>query len=236
MKHPLSGRKPDKVYLINGWLATESNTTLDPSVNNNGDWFWDNKTRTLSYILINQGYTLQDYSVNLQAVICQFPGCITPIIKPTPATRFYNSRPEVFSLWGDNSTWELFNSSMPQDGDDVHIPTGFYMVVNSSLPKMNKFRIDGAVELDSSMDHYLEANMILLNGGQLIIGWEKDPILTAVTVNLTGELNDISTRRKRDLSANQVNDSQGFDSIGEKGIGVSKNYFLIKYYLGYKCS
>jgi len=75
--------------------------------------------------------------------------------------------------------------------------------------------------LDSGMDHYVEANMVLINGGQFIIGFENAPILTNVTLNLTGEMNDVSARRKRDTSANQINDTQGFDSIGGRGIAVS---------------
>ncbi len=52
--------------------------------------------------------------------------------------------------------------------------------------------------------------MILINGGQLIIGWENNPILTSVKIVLTGELSNVNIN----------NLPQGFDQIKSKGIGV----------------
>jgi hypothetical protein len=96
-------------------------------------------------------------------------------------------------------------------------------VIDAPLPKLDKFRIDGVVEFDNKLNHYLEANMLLINGGQLIIGWENNPILTNVTLNLTGDLTYRMQRRKRD--ANLM--LQGFDAVNGKGIGVS--CFISKY-------
>ena len=105
------------------------------------------------------------------------------------------------------------------------IPAGRFVVIDAPLPKLDKFRIDGVVEFDNGRNHYLEANMILVNGGQLIIGWENNPILTNVTVNLTGDLTYRLERRKRD--ANPM--LQGFEQINGKGIGVSCFAFNFKY-------
>ena len=76
---------------------------------------------------------------------------------------------------------------------------------------MKNFQIDGAVEFDNGRNHYLEVDMILINGGQLIIGWENDPILTDVKIIFTGEFDKVT-----------INDlPTGFDQIKAKGLGVS---------------
>jgi hypothetical protein len=53
--------------------------------------------------------------------------------------------------------------------------------------------------------------MILISGGQLIIGWENNPILTNVTIVLNGEFSTIP-----------IVLPQGYDQINSKGIGVRK--------------
>ena len=61
------------------------------------------------------------------------------------------------------------------------------------------------------------ANQAFINGGQLIIGWANNPILTNVTINFTGEWNpQSSSRRKRDTSLPDTVDSIS----GLKGIAV----------------
>jgi hypothetical protein len=54
--------------------------------------------------------------------------------------------------------------------------------------------------------------MILINNGQLIIGWENNPILTNVKIVFTGELSTVNIN----------NLAQGFDQIKAKGMGVIK--------------
>ena len=52
--------------------------------------------------------------------------------------------------------------------------------------------------------------MILINNGQLIIGWENNPILTNVKIVFTGEYGNLNIN----------NLPQGFDQIKAKGMGV----------------
>ena len=51
--------------------------------------------------------------------------------------------------------------------------------------------------------------MIFINGGQMIVGWENNPILTNVEISLTGVKNDL-----------QFMLPDGIQTIGGKGIGV----------------
>ncbi len=105
MQHPLAGRKPDKVYILNGGLATESNNSVSPLTSNNGDWYWDNSTNMLQFIVINKGNTVQDYRVMLSAEICQYPGCITPNNSQPSNLNLTTSRPANALYWSNLSTW-----------------------------------------------------------------------------------------------------------------------------------
>lgn len=219
IQHPLSGRKPDRVYLLNGQLSTESNNTLSVTTNNNGDWHWDNTTKTLSYILINNNnqQPFADYSVSYSAQFCLYPGCIIPDNNPnnipTNNNNTINSRPANALFWCNETTWKLIgnnDSVLPVANDSVLIPAGAYVVVDCVLPPLKHLQIDGALEFDNGMNHYLEAYMIFINGGQMIIGFENDPILTNVTIVIKG---DFETDTDTDLS-------DQFSLVKSKGIGV----------------
>lgn len=81
--------------------------------------------------------------------------------------------------------------------------------MDTALPKLILLQIEGVLELDNGIDHHLEADLIFINGGQLIVGWENDPILTNVTIVLNGIKNEL-----RFVLPN------GLENIGGKGIGV----------------
>jgi len=70
-------------------------------------------------------------------------------------------------------------------------------------------KIEGILEFDDSIDHYLEVEMIFINGGQLIIGWESNPMKKDVKIVLTGKKSSLNFMLP-----------DGFSLIGGKGIGV----------------
>lgn len=227
INHPVAGRKPDKVYLIAGSLSTESLTPLDPQKNKNGDWYWYNDTKTLSFILKNgdpNSIPSIDLNLNLAPIFCLYPGCIEPKIDVIDdQTNITVKRPADALFWSQLGTWQkiakpnwggyLGNGSyaLPSNNDNVLIPNGTFVVVDCVLPKLKNLQIDGVLEFDNGRDHYLEVDMILIKGGQLIIGWEDDPILTDVKIVFTGELDKVTID---DLPP-------GFDEIRAKGMGVS---------------
>ncbi len=77
------------------------------------------------------------------------------------------------------------------------------------MPQLDVLQIEGILEFDNEIDHYLSVNVIFINGGQLIVGWEDSPILTNVVITLTGELNSYNFTLPDQLSM-----------IGGKAIGV----------------
>ena len=147
-----------------------------------------------------QSQPLLDVPVLFSAYVCRFVGCITPT---SPSLRApVTSRPPDALYWSNLTTWYTvaiyggYRNSVdgilqpPSDYDSVKIPDGLYVVVDTVLPKMKYLEIAGIIELDNGRDHYLEANIIFINGGQLIVGWENDPILTNVTISITGKKAD----------------------------------------------
>lgn len=160
-----------------------------------------------------------DFPVTFSALKCFYVGCQPPL---NPSYKLpVTSRPMTALYWSNTTTWSfalpgqggyLGNNKfgLPRDNDTVLIPDGKYVVCDINiLPKLKHLQIEGILEFDNKMDHYLEVDMILINGGQLIIGWEKDPILTNVTIVLTGEKGSLNLRLPN-----------GLDQIGGKGIGV----------------
>ena len=143
-------------------------------------------------------------------------------------------RPANALYWSQITTWQTValhggytytadgSIRFPMDNDDVKIPYDLYIVVDTVLPILKHLQIDGILEFENSLDHYLRANVIFINGGQLIVGWENDPILTNVTIELIGT----KTNRYDFILPDQST------TFGSKSIGVyggnsfKKNYYL----------
>lgn len=225
-EHPLSGSKPDRIYLINGLISNESTLPLMPNNNKNGDWYWNNLTNTLSVIIINdlKMEPFVDYNLWFSAESCFGASCAgKPNYKISNQVTL-NDRPENVLFWSQLSTWRSIATSewgnpnrLPIDNDQILIPAGVFVVVDCVLPKLKYLQIDGYLEFEDGRDQYLEVEMILINGGQFIIGWENAPITSEVKIVVKGEL--------RTLNINNL--PQGFDKIKGKGIGVLIRLILV---------
>ena len=199
ISHTLS-QKPDRVFLFGSTQATESLSPLSGYYSDNGQWYWENSTHQMSFILLNKNKQYMDFSVSFNVYKCRFVGCERP---QSPALKApVTSRPPDALYWSNISTWVkiaqpgwggfLGNNQfrLPQDGDSVLIPDGKYVVVDTNLPKIKYLYVEGVIELDNGRDHYLEANVIFINGGQFIGGWENDPISKNVCITLNGSKGD----------------------------------------------
>ena len=216
--------KPDKVYM--------GNEVLQPlnSSNNNGDWYWDNSTGLLSYIVINKNtLPFLDVWVNFHTMNCYWLHCIEPVANTNTTSEttpvVLTGRPADALFWSDLATWQkisLVNNgnttmaraatvpSLPASNDSIVIPKGVYVVLDCKIPDLFILTLEGSLELDNGMDHSVQMAMIFIKGGRLIVGWENDPILTNVQIVLTGQ-------RTQGLQFTLPN---GIDEFGGKGIGV----------------
>lgn len=183
--------QPDIIEFDANTILTQMYIPLT-SANNNGDWYWDNSTYELSFIIVNRNYSLPfaDVPMLLNAYKCRYAGCAG---KVNPSYNLpVKSRPANALFWSDLSTWTAISrpgwtSSMPKDNDSVLIPSPYYVVVDCVLPKLFNLQIEGTLEFDNNIDHYLETSFIFINGGQLIIGWETNPIKTNVEIVMTSQ-------------------------------------------------
>ena len=88
------------------------------------------------------------------------------------------------------------------------ITDGEYIVVDIPLPRFTSLTVEGVLEFNNSLDNRLEADLIFINGGQLIVGWEYEPMLFDVEIVLTGS---------RDSW--QFTLPNGFETIGARLLG-----------------
>ena len=192
LKFPLN-EKPDQVSFIMNSPLSESYLPLSAD-NNNGDWYWDNETYVLSFIIINKPAQLPfaDYPVLIDVFKCRNAGCIKP---NNPSYNLpVKSRPADALYWSNPSTWSIIyrpgwagQFGLPKENDSVLIPSGKYVVLDCAVPYLTNLQIEGILEFDNLTDHYLEVEFIFINGGQLIIGWEQSPILTNIQIKLTNK-------------------------------------------------
>ncbi len=104
VRHPLTN-KPDQMsvnYQMQP-LCQESPTPLNPLVNNQCDWYWDNSTFEIHYLIKNANSAAIDKQVHFNVLRCKYVNCRPPT---NPADRpVYKSRPADAKMWSDVATW-----------------------------------------------------------------------------------------------------------------------------------
>ncbi len=218
IKHRLS-RKPDRVLFGRALTTVESAGPLT-SNSPSGSWYWHNDSLTLNYIVSNkQGRTpFLDVPVFFEAYKCRYFNCTPPI---SPGLKLpVTSRPIDALYWSNLTTWSVAEPGwggyisdgvyeLPRSGSSVKIPDGKYVVVDVPLPELKFLQIEGVLEFDDTLDNTLVAEIIFINGGQLIVGWENKPMERNVKIVLKGE--------KGSLNFMLPN---GYETISGKAIGV----------------
>ncbi|XP_077870118.1 fibrocystin-L-like [Saccoglossus kowalevskii] len=168
---------PDRFSIL-GHMAdtTEKMVTYDD--NDNGDFYFDNATHSVSYLLSGKGGSEEvNRDVTFNVYRCLYPDCITPVPQPPP-----EARPTNAILWSDVASWAGVedgwggsNGVLPADGDDVMILPDTWIVADVKLPYMNKLFIYGTLEIDDTMNNMINATYVFIRGGRLVVGWEDAP-------------------------------------------------------------
>ncbi|XP_056106662.1 fibrocystin-L-like [Rhinichthys klamathensis goyatoka] len=212
MNHNLT-QTPDHFRIIDD--RNGSSQPLNHTANVNGDWYFNESSRSLYYMVSGRDRVTSrrrrnsvdrsavDRSLNFRVYQCYYPRCIQPIppvINPANTTAH---RPAnfIYVLWSNTSFWRSSsenNFNVPQEGSDVIIPAGIWMVVDVVVPSLNKLKIVGVLEIPdtnngtstSNVSQYnnivLNATYISIQGGRLIAGWPDEPFRGQLQIILRG--------------------------------------------------
>ncbi|XP_056106663.1 fibrocystin-L-like [Rhinichthys klamathensis goyatoka] len=222
MNHNLT-QTPDIFRIIDDRKG--SSQPLNHTANVNGDWYFNESSRSLYYMVSGRDRVTSrrrrnsvdrsavDRSLNFRVYQCYYPRCIQPIppvINPIPPsgsevnpanTTAHRPANFIYVLWSNTLFWRSSsenNFNVPQEGSDVIIPAGIWMVVDVVVPSLNKLTIVGVLEIPdtnngtstSNVSQYnnivLNATYISIQGGRLIAGWPDEPFRGQLQIILRG--------------------------------------------------
>ncbi|XP_066530272.1 fibrocystin-L-like [Hoplias malabaricus] len=206
-------QSPDRFHIVDD--RNGSSVPLDPSVNINGDWYFNKSSDNLFYMVSGRtslsrtrrsvDRSTADISVGFSVFNCFYPNCIQPT-PPPPATLppTPSRRPSDYISWSNKSFWESSpdnNYTVPQEGGNVVIPAGRWVVLDTVIPALNKLTLVGVLEIPDtnnsstsrsarSLPQYnsivLNATYISIQGGRLIAGWADQPFRGDLQIILRG--------------------------------------------------
>ncbi|XP_076865903.1 fibrocystin-L-like isoform X2 [Brachyhypopomus gauderio] len=213
-------RRPDQIYIVDDDIYSRNGSSepLNTSVNVNGDWYFSsNNSSSILYYLVSGrptgGVLIQMGSVDRssadRAVLfsmdtCFFSNCNQPP-SPPPATLapLPSSKPSKSIVWSNESFWRSSpenNFTVPQEGADVIIPTGVWMVLDTTIPSLNKLTVVGVLEIsDATISTasrsarslpdvvVLNATYISIQGGHLFAGKPDQPFSGELHIILRGD-------------------------------------------------
>ncbi|XP_016299954.1 fibrocystin-L-like [Sinocyclocheilus anshuiensis] len=217
INHKLTQR-PDRFHIIDD--RNGSSQSLNPTANVNGDWYFNQTYKDLYYMVSGRDRvtsrrkrnsverSVVDRWLDFRVYQCYYPNCIQPLPLPESVVTSSNTssssfRPAnfIYVLWSNTSFWRsssVNNFNVPQEGSDVIIPAGIWMVVDVVVPSLNKLKIVGVLEIPdtnnvtstSSVSQYnnivLNATYISIQGGRLIAGWPNEPFRGQLQIILRG--------------------------------------------------
>ncbi|XP_053322520.1 fibrocystin-L [Spea bombifrons] len=196
-------QRPDMFNIID--KRNSSQSELSYSSNSNGDWFFNNNTTTLTYLVSGKkkvqrraiagtlDTTMSNINVKLQVYQCYFKDCIAP-----PPSTTTPARPSNYDQWSNSSFWQSSKENdytVPKDGSNVVIPADKWVVADVDLPSLERLTIYGVLELRNLTNMnmtatykttILSATYISIQGGALIAGKENDPFQGELHIILKG--------------------------------------------------
>ncbi|XP_043073568.1 PKHD1 like 1, tandem duplicate 1 [Puntigrus tetrazona] len=206
---------PDRFRIIDD--RNGSSQPLNPTANVNGDWYFNKTSKDVYYMVSGRDRIVSrrkrnsvdrsvvDRSLDFRVYQCYYPNCIQPlpgpVVTPANTSNTTSRRPANYVLWSNTSFWRsssVNNFNVPQEGSDVIIPAGIWMVVDVVVPSLNKLKIVGVLEIPDinngtstrSVSQYnnvvLNATYISIQGGRLIAGWPDEPFRGQLQIILRG--------------------------------------------------
>lgn len=152
---------------------------LNPGSLQSGDTFLGDNN-TLSYILKGDPNNIEQ-QVTYATFRCFYDGCVPP---PPPTLPPPGPRCENVQRWSEASTWP--NGVFPAEGDNLFINSSQCILVDTPIPRLGMIHIRGDLEIEDSMDHEIQADLIIIDGGSFIAGSEESPFSNKLTIILNG--------------------------------------------------
>ncbi|XP_052060298.1 fibrocystin-L-like isoform X3 [Mytilus californianus] len=209
----LLDQKPDKFYWQGSAAGQNMSTSaLDLSRNKHGDWFFDNVTNDMCFMVAGKlqrkrsspGLVVNsvDRPMKVDSFKCYFKDCIPP---PDPDTIPPTcTRPSDIQVWSDTSIWDVDadgyvsnvgsgTHGLPKAGDmKLKIKKDTWVVGDTSIPQLDSLVLEGVLELSHgpSKDRQFTIDVMYLyiQGGRLIIGCqESSPFEGLATIILRGD-------------------------------------------------
>ena len=184
--------EPLDFITVNGKTTNVSESVLsNPSEAETGDWVSD-ENNSINYIV--KGDEDERVDVFFQTYTCFFEDCIPPPPPPPPTLPppIPPGRPEETQSWSNAAIWP--DGQLPQPGQDVYINCNWYLLLNTSIPRLGTLTICGVLEVVDGMDHTIEADVIIITGGRLVAGYPDTPFNSTVTFLLHGNMSSPEVR------------------------------------------
>lgn len=89
--------------------------------------------------------------------------------------------------WSSPTAWSFRPAGQPMPGDDITIPAGISIILDTDTVPLGQLTIEGEVIADDNQDVSITADGIVLNQGKLQIGSESNPFTHKATITLTGD-------------------------------------------------
>ncbi|XP_040210575.1 fibrocystin-L-like [Rana temporaria] len=188
-------QEPDMFQIIDVRNGSMQPLTYDN--NTNGDWYFNENTTTLTYLVSGKhklhrravagmlDTTMSNKDVNLVVYQCYYKKCIPP-------------PPPVWTTRSIRQTSLENNDNVLKNGSTVIIPAGKWIIAEIDFLYVDKLIIYGVLELRNVTDNstvgsapsfktsVLSANYISIQGGMLIAGTETDPFQGELRIVLRG--------------------------------------------------
>ncbi|XP_060567723.1 fibrocystin-L-like [Ruditapes philippinarum] len=172
-----------------------------------GEWNWHNFKKELTFIVKEPAessiqhqseHDTVDIPIDLGIYKCFYIDCVPP---PDPnISPPVNHTPLNYQYWHDKSIWNRTNDGymtnvgkignhLPVDFDNVKIISYTWVLVNfTNICKLNTLLLYGVLEFVNGHDaaYTIEAGLIIIKGGRLIIGWPDNPFIGHASIIMYG--------------------------------------------------
>jgi plastocyanin len=198
--------QPLDIVNINGQQREQIEVVPNPTEHGNGDWHYSEATDIVYYLVEGSSSDMckggQDNSLTFDSYKCFFLNCIIPEPVTIPPPPKFPNRTLLWSeIWGNTSTLGETN--------DVTIEPLWHVVVDVPIPRVRHIIVYGVLQLNDTMDHHIQANVIYIRGGKLIAGLPGQPFQHKVTFTLYGE-----------IKTPEISVPLRAPAVGSKAIGV----------------